>query len=84
MALFIAVIFLHGWRHPRRNGDLTAACAPGREAASSSSICCRPGADRLVLGTIYGGLATPTESAALGVVAAIGFAAIDRRLSWRC
>ena len=36
----------------------------------------------IVLGTIYGGLATPTESAALGVVAAIVLAAIDRRLSW--
>ena len=34
----------------------------------------------VVLGTIYGGLATPTESAALGVVAAIVLPAIDRRL----
>lgn len=37
----------------------------------------------LVLGTIYGGLATPTESAALGVVGALVFAALDRRLSLR-
>jgi C4-dicarboxylate transporter DctM subunit len=37
----------------------------------------------VVLGTIYGGLATPTESAALGVVGALAFAAIEGRLSFK-
>ena len=37
----------------------------------------------VVLGTIYGGLATATESAALGVVGAIIFAAIEGKLSFR-
>ncbi len=37
----------------------------------------------IVLGTIYGGLATATESAALGVIGAIFFAAIEGRLSFR-
>ena len=37
----------------------------------------------VVLGTIYTGLATPTESAALGVVASIIAAALARRLSWK-
>ena len=37
----------------------------------------------LVLGTIYGGLATATESAALGVVGAMVFAAIERKLTFR-
>ncbi|MBU8539596.1 TRAP transporter large permease [Roseomonas tokyonensis] len=37
----------------------------------------------IVLGTIYAGLATPTESAALGVVAAIGIAIVERRFSFR-
>lgn len=36
----------------------------------------------LVLGTIYAGWATPTESAALGVAGSLVFAAIDRRLTW--
>jgi C4-dicarboxylate transporter, DctM subunit len=36
----------------------------------------------VVIGSIYGGIATPTESAALGVVAATGLAAWRRRLSW--
>lgn len=37
----------------------------------------------IVLGSIYGGLATPTESAALGVIGAIVFAAIGRKLSFK-
>jgi len=37
----------------------------------------------LVLGTIYLGLATPTEAAALGVMGAMMFSAIYRRLNWR-
>jgi TRAP-type C4-dicarboxylate transport system permease large subunit len=36
-----------------------------------------------VLGTIYGGLATATESAALGVIGSMVFAAIEGKLSWR-
>ena len=37
----------------------------------------------IVLGTIYGGLATATESAALGVIGSIVFAAIEGKLSFR-
>jgi C4-dicarboxylate transporter DctM subunit len=36
----------------------------------------------VVIGSIYGGIATPTESAGLGVVASFGLAAWRRRLSW--
>ena len=36
----------------------------------------------VVMGSIYGGLATPTESAALGVVMALVIVAAMRRLSW--
>jgi tripartite ATP-independent transporter DctM subunit len=36
----------------------------------------------VVIGSIYAGIATPTESAALGVVAALVLAAVYRRLSW--
>ncbi len=36
----------------------------------------------VVIGSIYGGLATPTESAALGVIIALGLAAWRRRLTW--
>ncbi|WP_187775021.1 TRAP transporter large permease [Halomonas binhaiensis] len=36
----------------------------------------------IVMGSIYSGWATPTEAAALGVVAALVLAAINRKLSW--
>jgi C4-dicarboxylate transporter DctM subunit len=37
----------------------------------------------VVIGSIYAGIATPTESAGLGVVAALLLAGVRRRLSWR-
>jgi C4-dicarboxylate transporter DctM subunit len=37
----------------------------------------------LVLGTIYAGLATPTESAALGVAGSLILALVDRKLNWK-
>jgi len=37
----------------------------------------------LVLGTIYAGWATPTESAALGVAGSIVLALVDRKLNWQ-
>ena len=36
----------------------------------------------VVIGSIYGGIATPTESASLGVIIAFGLAAWRRRLNW--
>ncbi|MHC8493372.1 TRAP transporter large permease [Thalassospira sp. SM2505] len=36
----------------------------------------------VVMGSIYGGLATPTESAALGVVIALGFVYFSGKLDW--
>ena len=36
----------------------------------------------VVIGTIYTGFASPMESAALGVVIALAFAALKRKLSW--
>ena len=37
----------------------------------------------LVLGTIFIGLATPTEGGAMGAVGALGLALVNRRLSWK-
>ena len=37
----------------------------------------------IVLGSIYMGLATPTEAAALGSAGAVGLAALHRRLNWQ-
>ena len=37
----------------------------------------------IVLGTLFMGLATPTEAGAMGVVGAMGLAALHKRLSWK-
>jgi tripartite ATP-independent transporter DctM subunit len=36
----------------------------------------------VVIGSIYAGIATPTESASLGVICSLGLAAAHRRLDW--
>jgi tripartite ATP-independent transporter DctM subunit len=37
----------------------------------------------LVLGSIFAGVATPTEAGALGALGAVALAGVNRRLSWR-
>ncbi|KZD07523.1 TRAP transporter large permease [Oceanibaculum pacificum] len=37
----------------------------------------------LVIGTIYSGVATPTEAAAIGVVGSLALSAADRTLNWK-
>ena len=78
--LFTLVIFAHGVRHPLPR---PAAVPLAQKLASLLDLIPTVVLILLVLGTIYSGLATPTESAALGVVGAMGFAAISGKLSWR-
>ena len=81
VALFIGVILLTAGRSPV---DRTAPRIPLRQKLASL-VGLLPTAILIliVLGTIYGGLATATESAALGVVGAMVFAAIERKLTFR-
>ncbi len=78
--LFTAVIFMHGLRHPL---PPPAPVPLSVKIASLLDLIPTVILILLVLGTIYAGVATPTESAALGVVGSIVFAAIARKLSWR-
>ena len=78
--LFTALILVHGLRKPQAK----AAPAPLAEKLKSLvDLIPTTLLILLVLGTIYAGLATPTEAAALGVVGAIVFAAIDGRFDIR-
>jgi C4-dicarboxylate transporter, DctM subunit len=68
----------------RRHMSDTPAIVPLREKlAALGDLLPTLALIMLVLGTIYAGIATPTESAALGVTGAIAFAALGRRLTWR-
>lgn len=79
-ALFVAVIVLHGLRHPmERPPPLPLALKLRALGGLVPTLLLM----LLVLGSIYGGYATPTEAAALGVVGAAGFAAFEGKLSWR-
>ena len=78
--LFTAVILWHGIRHP-----LPKPPAQSLVVKLKGLVDLLPTLALIlvVLGTIYTGLATPTESAALGVVASIIAAALARKLNWR-
>jgi tripartite ATP-independent transporter DctM subunit len=79
-ALFFLVILIHGLRQaPAR----MAAPATARERLHSFvDLIPTTLLILIVLGTIYGGLATPTEAAALGVIGACVFALVSGKLSF--
>jgi tripartite ATP-independent transporter DctM subunit len=81
MALFLLVIVVHGWQQGVT--ERTPASSWNVKLHSLTDLLPTAVLIFLVLGTIYGGYATPTEAAALGCVGAAGFAAIERKLSWR-
>ncbi|MFN9775032.1 MAG: TRAP transporter large permease [Burkholderiales bacterium] len=84
IALFTLVILFYSRKLGLRAEP--AAAAPGgwaRRLASLSDLVPTALLIGLVLGTIYAGWATPTESAALGVAGALVLAAVDRKLGWR-
>ncbi|MEA2935755.1 MAG: hypothetical protein QOD74_2401 [Variibacter sp.] len=82
VALFTLVIVLHGLKE-RADAPVGARVPLGVKLRALSDLGPTMALMLLVLGTIYGGLATPTEAAALGVIGAIGFAAVDRKLTLR-
>ena len=79
--LFFAVIFIHGLRLP--NKEKPPAATAREKWGSLVDLMPTTLLILIVLGTIYGGIATPTEAAALGVVASIVFALVARKLSFR-
>ncbi len=85
-SLFIVYIAVRCWLQPE------LAPAPSKEERARHSLLDKIVALRSiilpilliigVLGSIYAGIATPTEAAGVGCVGAIGSAAIYRRLTW--
>lgn len=78
--LFILVILAHGLRNPM---EKPPPLPLGVKLRALVDLVPTLLLILLVLGSIYGGFATPTEAAALGVVGAAFFAAIEGRLSFR-
>ena len=80
-ALFFGVIFIHGLRQAPAEKPPKATAR--EKLRSIVDLLPTSLLILVVLGTIYGGLATPTEAAALGVVAACIFALVGRKLSFK-
>ncbi len=78
--LFIAVIMVHGLTHPM---EKPPALPLGVKLRALVGLVPTLALMVLVLGSIYGGYATPTEAAALGVVGSAVFAAIEGKLSFK-
>ncbi|MEH3085527.1 MAG: TRAP transporter large permease [Xylophilus ampelinus] len=83
IALFLAVILYYSWKL-KLHGDAGGARPSWAErVASLSDLVPTALLIALVLGTIYAGWATPTESAALGVAGSLVLALADRKLRWK-
>lgn len=81
--LFTAVIFYYSHKLRLRGGEDGATVTWRDRLASLPDLVPTALLIGLVLGTIYAGWATPTESAALGVAGSMVLGLVDRKLSWR-
>jgi len=81
LALYTAVILYYG-RKLSLDGSDTPRPSWADRLATWSDLAPTALLIGLVLGTIYAGWATPTESAALGVAGAVVLAAVDGKLRW--
>lgn len=78
--LFLLVIFIHGLRNPMPKPPKLPL---GVKLRALTDLVPTVLLILLVLGSIYGGFATATEAAALGVVGAAFFALLEGKLSFR-
>ena len=81
--LFILVIFYYSYKLKLRADPSAMGVTWRHKIASLSDLLPTALLIGLVLGTIYAGLATPTESAALGVAGSLILALVDRKLNWK-
>lgn len=84
-ALFFGYVVLRCWRHPELAPPYDVGRLSWRERLMPFLKYVLPlmAIFVVVVGSIIGGIATPTESAALGAAAAVAAAAAYRRLTWR-
>ncbi len=81
--LFVLVILYYSFKLKLRADPNAIGVTWRHKVASLSDLLPTTLLIGLVLGTIYAGLATPTESAALGVAGSLILALVDRKLNWK-
>ncbi|MDQ4060107.1 MAG: TRAP transporter large permease, partial [Pseudomonadota bacterium] len=79
--LFMAVVVVASWLRPALAGGREPAPLWPERLRSLVGLAPPLGIFAIVMGSIYAGWATPTESAAVGVLVALLLAALERRLS---
>ena len=82
MAIFSGYIMVWAWRNPALVPAADAATTLGEKLRAARYLLPVLSLIVLVIGAIYSGLATATESAALGVAGALALSAIERSLTW--
>ena len=80
--LFSGYLVVWAWRHPERIPPAEAASTLRAKLAGSRHLLPVVALIVAVLGSIYAGIATATEAAAVGVVGALAIAAAQRSLTW--
>ena len=81
--VFMGYIAWWALRHPEQVPAGDAAMSLGRKLYEGRHLLPVVALIVLVLGSIYSGLATATEAAALGVAGSLGLAAVEGSLSWK-
>ena len=83
MALFSGYLVYWALRHPDQVPAADVGMSLGRKLAAARHLIPVMSLIALVIGAIYTGIATPTESAALGVAGALALSALERSLTWQ-
>jgi C4-dicarboxylate transporter, DctM subunit len=83
MAIFSGYLMLWALRNPTQVPAADAATSLGQKLRAGRHLFPIVTLIVLVIGSIYSGLATATESAALGVAGSLVLAAIEGSLSWK-
>jgi C4-dicarboxylate transporter DctM subunit len=83
MVLFSGYLALWALRHPTQIPAADAATTLAQKLAAGRHLIPVVALIGLVIGSIYSGIATATESAALGVAGSLGLAAIEGSLTWK-
>lgn len=81
-ALFMGYIAFWAWRNPQAIPAADADIAFLEKIKASSKLLPVVGLILAVLGSIYTGVATATEAAAIGVLGALALSALEGGLSW--
>ncbi|MCU0560380.1 MAG: TRAP transporter large permease subunit [Desulfobacterales bacterium] len=82
-ALFIVYIVFEGLRRPEIAPRLQQTFTWSERVIALKDLGPTIGLILMVLGSIYAGIATPTEAAALGVLGSTVFALLNRALTWK-